>query len=204
MDFKGRYSIPAAPDVVFAALHDARILKDSIPGCESVEQVSAQEFRARAVVKIGPVKASFAGKVTLTPETPPTGFTHRVKLVGDGQGGPAGFARGQSDVLLAAENGGTVLTYDAHAVVGGRLAQVGQRLIDSAAKALADEFFAKFTQVMEAQHAASAPAAPTAGETPASPSSAAAPSDEGLSPQIWVVGLIGIIIILLVVFSIVL
>ncbi len=198
MDFKGRYSIPAPPDAVFAALHDPNMLAASIPGAESVEQVSDQEFKARAVVKIGPVKASFAGKVTLSPQAPPAGFTHAVKLVGDGQGGPAGFARGEAEVLLAPENGGTVLAYDAKAVVGGRLAQVGQRLIDGVAKSMADEFFAKFAEAVRAK---SEPVAPA-------PARQAAPApgraDEGLSPQIWVVGLIGIIIILLIVFSIVL
>src|SRR5215831_267651 len=163
MDFKGRYSIPAPPEAVFAALHDPQVLKVSIPGCETVEQISPQQFTARAVLKIGPVKASFSGKVTLTPETPPQGFTHSVKLAGEGQGGAAGFARGQSEVRLAAENGATVLIYDAKAVVGGRLAQVGQRLIDSAAKSLADDFFAKFTQAMHERHQAAASHAPPQG-----------------------------------------
>ena len=198
MDFKGRYSIPAPPEAVFAALHDPAILKASIPGCESVEQVSPQQFTARAVLKIGPVKATFSGKVTLTPETAPQGFTHAVKLSGEGQGGAAGFARGQSEVRLAAENGGTVLTYDAKAVVGGRLAQVGQRLIDSAAKSVADDFFAKFTQEMKDKHPTSVFTAPSSSGPPEPAHT------EGLSPQIWVVGLIGIIVILLIVFSIVL
>jgi len=197
MDFKGRYSIPAPPEAVFAALHDPKTLAASIPGAESVEQISGQEFKARAVVKIGPVKASFAGKVTLAPHAPPAGFTHAVKLMGDGQGGPAGFARGEAEVLLAAENGGTVLTYDAKAVVGGRLAQVGQRLIDGVARSMADEFFAKFADAMGAKSVAAPPAAQQ-------PAPAQARADEGLSPQIWVVGLIGIIIILLIVLSIVL
>lgn len=198
MDFKGRYSIPAPPDAVFAALHDPQVLKVSIPGCESIEQISPEQFTARAVLKIGPVKATFSGKVTLASGTPPQGFTHTVKLTGDGQGGAAGFARGQSDVLLAADNGGTVLTYDAKAVVGGKLAQVGQRLIDSAAKSMADDFFANFTRAMEEKHQAVSPSATV------STSSEPARTEEGLSPQIWVVGLIGIIVILLIVFSIVL
>ncbi len=205
MDFKGRYSIPAPPDAVFGALHEPQTLAASIPGCEGVEQVSPQAFKARGVIKIGPVKASVTGSGTLTTETPPQGFTHSVKLAGEGQGGPAGFARGQAEVLLASENGGTVLSYDAKAVVGGRLAQVGQRLIDSAAKSLADEFFAKFTKLMHARYEASLPAPhdQTAAAEPSPPSEPRS-ADEGLSPQIWVVGLIGIIIILLIVFSIVL
>jgi carbon monoxide dehydrogenase subunit G len=199
MDFTGRYTIPQPPETVFAGLHDPKILVASIPGGESVEQVSAQELKARAVVKIGPVKAAFTGKVTLNPQPAPPGFAYAVKLVGEGQGGPAGFARGESDVLLQKENGGTVLTYNAKAVVGGRLAQVGQRLIDAAAKSLADEFFAKFTKAMQERAETGAPEHAKPVEAMAKPERA----DEGLSPQIWVVGLIGIIIILLIVFSLV-
>jgi carbon monoxide dehydrogenase subunit G len=202
MDFAGRYSIPEPPEAVFAALHDPKILAASIPGCESVEQVSAQELKARTTVKIGPVKASFTGKVTLSRLPAPPGFAHAVKLVGEGQGGPAGFARGESDVLLQKENGGTALTYNAKAVVGGRLAQVGQRLIDAAAKSLADEFFAKFIQAMQERDEAAAALSPT--PEPAEAAAKPQQAEEGLSPQIWVVGLIGIIIILLVVFSLVL
>ena len=193
MEFKGRYSIPASPDAVWAALHDAAVLQQSIPGCEAVEKVSDTAFKARAMVKIGPVKARFEGRVELNAQTPEAGFTHALILKGEGQGGAAGFARGESQVRLAREGQGTILQYDAKANVGGRLAQVGQRLIDGAAKSLADEFFAKFAAAMQQ------PSAATAAD--ARPSLA---RDEGLGPQIWVVGLIAIIIILLIVFSIVL
>src|SRR6202035_4240331 len=96
----------------------------------------------------GPVMARFEGKVYLTPHLAEPGFSHALTLKGEGQGGAAGFARGESEVRLAAANGGTVLTYDARAIVGGRLAQLGQRLIDGVAKSLADEFFAKFASLM--------------------------------------------------------
>jgi carbon monoxide dehydrogenase subunit G len=199
MDFKGKYSIPARPAAVWKALHEAATLAAAIPGCEAVEKLSPTEFRARAVVKVGPVKARFDGKVELRELEPPAGVAHAMLLKGEGQGGAAGFARGESQVRLSAEGEGTLLEYDAKAIVGGRLAQVGQRLIDGAAKALADEFFAKFASVMQAQ----ANPVPLA-QTPAPLAGDAKPQEEGLAPQIWVAGLIGIIVILLIVFSIVL
>jgi hypothetical protein len=150
------------------------------------------------VVKIGPVKARFEGKVELRELEPPPGVAHAMMLKGEGQGGAAGFARGESQVLISAEGEGSLLEYDAKAVVGGRLAQVGQRLIDGAAKALADEFFAKFAALMHPH------AAPLSPGTPAPVAADGKPQEEGLAPQIWVAGLIGVIVILLIVFSIVL
>ena len=199
MDFKGKYSVPAPPAAVWAALHEPEILAAAIPGCETVEKLSPTEFKARAVIKVGPVKARFDGKVELRELEPPAGVAHAMMLKGEGQGGAAGFARGESEVRLSAQGDGTLLEYDAKAIVGGRLAQVGQRLIDGAAKALADEFFAKFASVMQAQ---STPPPIPKTQTPLAASGK--PREEGLAPQIWVAGLIGIIVILLIVFSIVL
>jgi hypothetical protein len=197
MEFKGKYSIPATPDEVWRALHDPDVLAAAIPGCEAVEKISDSEFKARAVVKIGPLKAHFEGKVQLQELPPQAGVAHSMILKGEGQGGAAGFARGQSEVRLSADAGGTMLEYSANATVGGRLAQVGQRLIDGAAKMLADEFFAKFSALMQTH--ATAP-----GARPGPMPKADAPGEQGLAPQIWVAGLIGIIVILLIVFSIVL
>jgi carbon monoxide dehydrogenase subunit G len=196
MEFKGRYSILAPPDAVWAALHDPSVLAKVIPGCEGVERISDTEFRARAQLKIGPVKARFEGKVSLAPHAPEAGFSHALTLKGEGQGGAAGFAKGESEVRLARENGGTVLTYDAKANVGGRLAQVGQRLIDGAAKAIADEFFANFAKEMK-------PAAVEPG-TSSVPHPPQKSDEEGLAPQVWVIGLIAVVLILLTVFSVVL
>ena len=199
MEFKGKYTIPASPDAVWAALHEPEMLAAAIPGCEGVEKLSDTDFKARATIKIGPVKARFEGMVQLQSLPPPEGVAHAMLLKGEGQGGAAGFARGESQVRLSADGAATLLEYDAKATIGGRLAQVGQRLIDGAAKALADEFFAKFALLMQAQMTA-----PTMPE-PAPPFRAApAPKEEGLAPQVWVAGLIGIVIILLIVFSIVL
>jgi carbon monoxide dehydrogenase subunit G len=195
MDFKGQYRIPATPDAVWVALHNPEVLAAAIPGCEKVEKLSETEFKAKAVIKIGPVKAAFEGRVTLVPAPAPEGFTHAVMLKGEGQGGPAGFARGESQVRLARDGDGTVLDYDAKAAVGGRLAQIGQRLIDGTAKSLADAFFAKFAALLESKAAPAAEA-----KTPAPP----APDEAGLAPQIWVAGLIAIVIVMLILFGIVL
>jgi carbon monoxide dehydrogenase subunit G len=197
MEFKGKYSIPASPERVWAALHEPEILAAAIPGCESVERLSETDYRARTTIKIGPVKARFEGRVQLQELPPSAGGSHALLLKGEGQGGAAGFARGESEVHIAPEGTGAVLEYVAKATIGGRLAQVGQRLIDGAAKSLADEFFAKFALLMQAQAAAVDSTA--AQQPPRVPK-----SEEGLAPQIWVAGLIGVIIILLIVFSIVL
>src|ERR1700704_2499349 len=199
MDFKGKYSIPARPAAVWSALHEPGMLAAAIPGCEAVERLSPTEFKARAVVKIGPVKARFEGKVELRELEPPAGVAHAMMLKGEGQGGAAGFARGESQVRISEEGEGSLLEYDAKAVVGGRLAQVGQRLIEGAAKALADEFFAKFVALMQPHATPSAVAS-----KPVPLAADGKPREEGLAPQIWVAGLIGIIVILLIVFSIVL
>jgi len=199
MEFKGKYAIPASPDEVWTALHDPAILAACIPGCEKVEKLTTSEYQAIATLKVGPVKARFQGKVQINDAAAPPGISHAIRLTGEGQGGAAGFARGQSEVQLSAANGGTILQYSANAIVGGKLAQIGQRLIDGAAKSIADDFFGRFSSLMQSRHAAP-PAEPVAVPTAAQ----TRPPDEGLAPQVWVAGLIGIIVILLIFFSIVL
>jgi uncharacterized protein len=200
MDFHGRYIIPAPADAVWAALHDPDILASCIPGSQSVIRTSDTDYEAVAVIKIGPVKAKFSGKVNWQDAPPPDGFTHAGVLSGEGKGGPAGFAKGQSEVRLAAEGENTILTYTAKATVGGKLAQIGQRLIDSTAKSIADNFFAKFEELMRAGGKAAE------GDTPATiPTKGEAEKtgvEEGLKPQIWVVGLIATVILLLILFGI--
>src|SRR5580698_1381556 len=137
MEFTGRYLIPASPEAVWAAINDAEILKACIPGCEQMEKTDATHFIATTTLKIGPVKATFKGRVELSEMDPPK----RCVLKGEGQGGVAGFARGEAEVFLAPDGSGTVLSYTAKATVGGKLAQIGQRLIDGAAKQIADNFF---------------------------------------------------------------
>ena len=196
MEFKGRYAISAPPQTVWAALQNPELLKQSIPGCESLEKLSDGAFKAKVVLSIGPVKARFEGKVQLAPQPPEAGYSHAMTLKGEGQGGPAGFAKGESQVRLAPSEGGTLLTYDAKAVVGGRLAQLGQRLIDGAAKSIADEFFAKFASLVTPAQIADE----TAPRSQPSPISEIENRPRGLPPLIWVPGLIALVLILLVIF----
>jgi carbon monoxide dehydrogenase subunit G len=142
MDMTGQYRIPAPREQVWAALNDPAMLKASLPGCESLEKLSDHEFAATVVAKVGPVKAKFNGNVMLSNLNPPESYT----ISGEGKGGAAGFAKGGADVRLTEEGDVTVLTYTAKADVGGKLAQLGSRLIDGTAKKMADEFFDNFRQ----------------------------------------------------------
>jgi uncharacterized protein len=207
MEFHGRYQIPAAPELVWAGLNDPEILKACIPGCEEISKTSPTDFLATATLKIGPVKARFKGKVALSELDPPK----RCVLSGEGQGGMAGFAKGSAEVLLSSEGGGTSLSYTAHANVGGKLAQIGQRLIDGAAKQIADDFFGRFASVLGAAAAETAVPEPALegdarsaldGASSAHAQSEAVPRREGVSPEIWVVGLIVVVVILLLLFSV--
>ena len=201
MEFKGSYIISASAQRVWDAINDPAILKVCIPGCEQIEKTSPTDFVATAKLKIGPVSATFKGKVTLSDLDPP----HRCRLSGEGQGGVAGFAKGGADVTLTPQGDSTVLSYSATASVGGKLAQIGQRLIDGAAKQIADDFFKRFA-------AALAPIPvlvpdPTTAEARAMEAGAHGtatippPPRFGLSPAIWVGGLIAVIAILLLVFG---
>jgi carbon monoxide dehydrogenase subunit G len=140
MEIKGEYRIAASREKVFAALNDPAILQACIPGCESLEKTSDTEMTAKVRLRIGPVSAAFSGKVTLSDLDPPNGY----RISGEGQGGAAGFAKGGAVVTLREDAGDTLLAYNVDAQVGGKIAQVGARLIDGTAKKLADEFFGKF------------------------------------------------------------
>ena len=149
MDMTGTQRIEAPRERVWAALNDPEVLKQCIPGCETIEKVSDTELTAKVVLRVGPVKAAFAGKVTLSDLDPPNGYV----ISGEGTGGVAGFAKGGATVRLSDDGAATILSYDVKAQIGGKLAQLGARLIDSTAKKLATEFFEKFGQAV-------APAAP--------------------------------------------
>ncbi|MCB1473396.1 MAG: carbon monoxide dehydrogenase subunit G [Rhodobiaceae bacterium] len=150
MKMTGEYELPAARQAVWEALNDADVLKDCIPGCELFERDGENGFKATAVAKIGPVKAKFNGSVQLSDLDPPNGY----RISGEGQGGVAGFAKGGADVRLAdAEGGGTRLTYDVDAQIGGKIAQLGQRLVNGAAKKMADQFFENFRKKLSPDEA---------------------------------------------------
>ena len=140
MTMSAEVQLPASREVVWAKLNDADVLRACIPGCEELTKLSDTYFQAVATTKIGPVKARFKGKVHLTDLNPPNGY----RISGEGDGGVAGFARGGATVSLADKDGGTLLIYNVEAQIGGKLAQLGQRLVNGAAKKVADEFFKNF------------------------------------------------------------
>jgi uncharacterized protein len=149
MDMSGERRIAASRKTVWAALNDPRILKESIPGCESLEMQSPTDMTVRVKIAIGPVKATFNGKVKLSDLDPPNGY----RISGEGSGGVSGYAKGGADVHLADDGANTLMRYEVKADVGGKLAQLGGRLIDSTAKKLADQFFEKFTAIVSGRAA---------------------------------------------------
>jgi carbon monoxide dehydrogenase subunit G len=195
MDMTGEYRIEAPRERVWAALNDPEMLKQCIPGCESVTKTSDTGFAAEVVAKVGPVKARFGGEVTLSDLDPPNGYT----ISGEGKGGAAGFASGGAKVRLEADGNATILRYQVNAKVGGKLAQIGSRLIDSTARKMADEFFGKFAELV------AAPAAEATGAAvpPAEPQEAAAPpaANVGVPTYVWAGSLILLAIVLLLIFG---
>src|SRR6266702_13446 len=142
MTMNGEYELPVPPQTVWEKLNDVATLKACIPGCEQLDKTSDTEFQAVATVKIGPVKA----KVALSDLDPPNGY----KISGQGDGGVAGFAKGGATVKLTPKNGGTLLSYNVDAQIGGKPAQLGQRLVNGAAKKVADDFFTNFANAVKA------------------------------------------------------
>jgi carbon monoxide dehydrogenase subunit G len=142
MEMSGEYRIAAPREKVWAALNDPEILKASIPGCKTLEKTADDRMAATVEAKVGPVKAKFTGEVTLSNIDPPNSYT----ISGEGKGGVAGFAKGGADVTLEEDGAATVLRYTAKGQVGGKLAQVGARLVDATAKQMADKFFSAFAE----------------------------------------------------------
>jgi uncharacterized protein len=145
MDMTGERRIPAPRQTVWEALNNPEVLKVSIPGCESLEKLADDQMKATAAVKVGPISARFTGKVQLTDIDPPNGY----RISGEGQGGVAGFAKGGANVALADDGPDTLLSYQVNAQVGGKLAQLGGRLIDATAKQMADAFFDRFSKQVQ-------------------------------------------------------
>lgn len=156
MDMTGEYRIPAPRQRVWEALNDPETLKAAIPGCEELNKLSDNEMEAKVRAKVGPVSATFTGKVTLSELNAPVSY----KISGEGKGGAAGYAKGGAEVSLAEDGADTVLSYQAKADVGGKLAQIGSRLIQGTAKKMADDFFGKFSAIVAERHAAETPPPP--------------------------------------------
>jgi uncharacterized protein len=184
------------------------VLKASIPGCETLEKLSDTEMKATATVRIGPISARFAGNVHLTDIDPPNGYA----IGGEGQGGVAGFAKGGANVHLGDDGGGTLLRYEVHAQVGGKIAQLGARLIDASAKQMADTFFDRFSAYVAPPAAAVAPVAagPTEPRRPLPPPpSAISPlaliprEPFGLPLVAWIGGVIYLFILILILGSLI-
>lgn len=147
MELEDEIRIDAPRDKVYAGLNNPEVLKECIPGCEELVKHSDTELEAKVVLKIGPVKAKFGGNVTLNPINPPEKFA----LNGEGSGGIAGFAKGGAEVELIEDSDGTILRYNAKADVGGKIAQLGSRLVTSTSKKLAGKFFERFAEVINEQ-----------------------------------------------------
>ena len=144
MTMNGEFQLAAPREIVWQKLNDAAVLKACVPGCEELNKNSDTSFEAVASIKIGPVKARFKGKMELIDLDPPNGY----RISGEGSGGITGFAKGAANVTLIEKDGGTLLTYTVEAQIGGKLAQLGQRLVNGAAKKIADEFFANFAKIV--------------------------------------------------------
>ncbi|MGJ3261024.1 MAG: SRPBCC family protein [Rhodospirillales bacterium] len=179
--------IEAPRDEVWRGLNDPEILRQSIPGCESLEQVSDTEFNAEVRAKVGPVKAKFKGSVQLSDLNPPESY----RISGEGKGGAAGFAKGGALVTLIEDGGATILKYDVDADVGGKLAQIGGRLLEGTSKKLAGEFFDNFETALKGGSAEEAAPAEAAEAGVEAPEPAAAPREvaaEGKgSSRVWLI-----------------
>ena len=150
MEMKGEQLVPASQASTWAALNDPEILKVCVPGCESIERVTDNEYAVLMTARIGPVAAKFKGKLTLSDLKPPQSY----RIAFEGQGGVAGFGKGGAQVQLAPEADGTRLSYQVKANVGGKLAQIGSRLVDAAARKLANDFFTAFNEKVASLHGA--------------------------------------------------
>jgi len=191
MDMTGEQRIAAPKQAVWDALNDADALKASIPGCEEIEKKSTTEFSAKVSLAVGPVKARFSGEVTLSDIDAPNGYT----LTGEGSGGAAGFGKGEAKVVLTEDGGETVISYTAHAMVGGKLAQIGQRLIDATAKKLAGQFFENFASHLEAESGQPEAVETAAPFAPAVAPAAAQTNEAGGQSLFW--GMMGAALIIL-------
>lgn len=197
MDMTGEHRIPAPRQRVWEALNDPAILQQCIPGCEEIERTTPTEWAAKVRAKVGPVSAAFKGKVTLSDLDPPNGY----KITGEGTGGAAGFAKGGAAVRLSDDGEGTLLAYTVNAQVGGKLAQIGSRLIDGTARKMADDFFTRFATIVGAPAPGPVVGEPLA-QAPIAPTTVPpVPTRPSLPTWVWIVGLAVIVAILLVLFA---
>lgn len=191
MDMEGSRVLAATQQQAWDGLNDPEMLKACIAGCEKVERVGDDKFTVAMAVKIGPVAARFNGRIALSDVNPPESYT----LTFDGQGGPAGFGKGTARVKLAPVEAGCELSYTVQAQVGGKIAQVGQRLIDGVARAMAEDFFKRFDQEMQRRHppAAPEPAAAGAGAGAGEAAAVHAQPSGPIPTWAWIVGAVVVV-----------
>ena len=187
MDMQGSRQLAITQQQAWDALNDPAVLKACIPGCDKVESTGENQYAIGMALKIGPVSAKFAGKITLLDIVPPKSYTINF----EGQGGAAGFGKGNSAVSLVANDAGCELNYTVHASVGGKVAQLGQRLIDGAAKSMAEDFFKRFDEAMQAAHPAAYATKEVAAQ--ALDTGATAKNDSKIPVWVWVAGVIVLI-----------
>lgn len=171
MEMSGQQRIAAARETVWAALNDPEVLKQCIPGCQELTKDGDNAFAAKVRAKVGPVSANFTGQVTLSDIVPPESYT----ISGEGKGGAAGFAKGGAKVSLAEDGDGTLLSYDVDAKVGGKMAQLGARLIDGTARKMADDFFSRFSELVAPTPEAAPEEAPAEAPRAVEPTAATPP-----------------------------
>jgi len=199
MELSNTRIVPAAPPVVWAALNDPAVLKDCLPGCESLERTGDNAYEVVMAARVGPVSARFNGHMTMREIDPPNAYT----LQFEGQGGAAGFVRGEARVTLAPEDEQhTSMTYNAKAQVGGKLAQIGSRLVDGAAAKLTDDFFARFVTRLAPAQPGVAGTASSAAPLPATGDAASPPlAPPGGSVWIRYAAIVAIIVVLVVLYA---
>ena len=188
MEMQGSRALAITQSQAWGALNDPEVLKVCIPGCDKLEASGENRYLLGVAVKVGPVSARFAGKITLSEVQPPDSST----LSFDGQGGAAGFGKGQADVKLTPQGTGCELSYSVKAQVGGKIAQVGQRLIDGVARAMAEDFFKRFDQEMQRRYPqayADAAAALPAGDA------APVPAGKSIPVWVWVAGVVLVVLL---------
>ena len=182
MDMQGSRQLAVTQQQAWDALNDPAVLKTCIPGCDKVQASGENQYAIGMALKIGPVSAKFTGKITLSDINPPASY----RLSFEGQGGPAGFGKGSAAVTLTPDADGCALSYTVNATVGGKIAQLGQRLIDGAAKSMAEDFFKRFDGEMQRQHPESYAAKMVMGDVDAEPVSRA--HNAGVPVWVWVSG----------------
>ncbi len=182
MDMQASRQLAVTQQQAWDALNDPEVLKLCIPGCDKVEATGDQQYAVGMALKIGPVSAKFSGKITLSDIVAPSSYT----ISFEGQGGPAGHGKGNAKVQLTPNDAGCELAYTVHAQVGGKVAQLGQRLIDGAAKSMAEDFFKRFDEEMQRRY----PAASAAPATPGSAVTPVVPANPKTPVWVWVAGVL--------------